>query len=413
MVLYTLVKYLFNFCSRYQRRFFTIIPNRCRRIIINVIETMDSMIDYLVAVDAALVESDDIPTGCTDSVWILGKRYNPVQELELIRRDITTRIWCTYRRGFLAIGGSSPHKITSDKGWGCMLRCGQMLLAQSLLDLHLGRDWFWTPETRDPTYLKIINRFEDNRKSPFSIHQIALMGNSEDKKVGEWFGPNTVAQVLKKLLKYDEWTSLNIHIALDNIIYLDDIQELCFEAADKSWKPLLLIIPLRLGINEINPIYIDGLKRCFEINRNVGMIGGKPNQALYFIGYVGDEVLYLDPHTTQRSGTVGEKNSSEEIEMDETFHQKFASRIPFVQMDPSLAVCFLCRTQLEFDELYSRLLQDVLTGSYPLFEMIQTPQQPWLNPSTQNRGDNQTDPTLGEFEELDTRHSDEDFEIIA
>lgn len=51
--------------------------------------------------------------------------------------------------------------------------------------------------SRDPTYLKIVNRFEDNRKSPFSIHQIALMGNSEDKKVGEWFGPNTVAQVLK------------------------------------------------------------------------------------------------------------------------------------------------------------------------------------------------------------------------
>lgn len=50
---------------------------------------------------------------------------------------------------------------------------------------------------RDPTYLKIVNRFEDSRRSPFSIHQIAMMGDSEDKRVGEWFGPNTVAQVLK------------------------------------------------------------------------------------------------------------------------------------------------------------------------------------------------------------------------
>lgn len=50
---------------------------------------------------------------------------------------------------------------------------------------------------RDPTYLKIVKRFEDNRKNPFSIHTIALMGDSEDKKVGEWFGPNTVSQVLK------------------------------------------------------------------------------------------------------------------------------------------------------------------------------------------------------------------------
>lgn len=76
-----------------------------------------------------------------------------------------------------------------------MLRCGQMVLAQALVHLHLGRDWIWTKETRDPTYLKIVEKFEDNRKSPYSLHQIALMGNSEDKKVGEWFGPNTVAQV--------------------------------------------------------------------------------------------------------------------------------------------------------------------------------------------------------------------------
>ena len=100
-----------------------------------------------------------------------------------------------------------------------MLRCGQMLLAEALINLHLSRDWFWSPETRfafaiqerdinklvdhcmfnyrDPTYLKIVNRFEDNRKNPFSVHTIALMGDSEDKKVGEWFGPNTVSQVLK------------------------------------------------------------------------------------------------------------------------------------------------------------------------------------------------------------------------
>lgn len=78
-----------------------------------------------------------------------------------------------------------------------MLRCGQMVLAQALVVLHLGRDWFWTPETKDPTYLKILKKFEDIRQAPFSIHQIALMGASEGKEVGQWFGPNTVAQVLK------------------------------------------------------------------------------------------------------------------------------------------------------------------------------------------------------------------------
>lgn len=50
---------------------------------------------------------------------------------------------------------------------------------------------------RDFKYLKIVNMFGDDKRNPFSLHQIALMGNDEDKKVGQWFGPNTIAQVLK------------------------------------------------------------------------------------------------------------------------------------------------------------------------------------------------------------------------
>ena len=30
--------------------------------------------------------------------------------------------------------------------------------------------------------------------------------------------------------------------------------------APSQWKPLLLIIPLRLGLSDINPVYINGLK---------------------------------------------------------------------------------------------------------------------------------------------------------
>lgn len=31
-------------------------------------------------------------------------------------------------------------------------------------------------------------------------------------------------------------------------------------AVDRSWKPLVLVVPLRLGLSEINPVYVQGLK---------------------------------------------------------------------------------------------------------------------------------------------------------
>lgn len=76
----------------------------------------------------------------------------------------------------------------------------------------------------------------------------------------------------------------------------------------ETWDPLLLIIPLRLGLNEFNQDYKEPIKvnyipelmsakitkfmpffvkKCFQLKYTVGMIGGKPNQAYYFYGYAG------------------------------------------------------------------------------------------------------------------------------
>lgn len=155
---------------------------------------------------------------------------------------------------------------------------------------------------------------------------------------------------------------------------------LCVDPADQSWRPLMLIVPLRLGLTAVNPIYIDALKRCFQLPGNVGMIGGRPNQALYFIGYVGDEALYLDPHTTQATASVGAKTAADELEADATFHQRYAGRIDFRAMDPSLALAFLCRTRDEFDTLCEALRADGAgDGQQQLFEVAQTGYRPWVS----------------------------------
>lgn len=42
-------------------------------------------------------------------------------------------LWVTHES---VTGGTGP---TSDTGWGCMLRCGQMILGEALVCRHLGR----------------------------------------------------------------------------------------------------------------------------------------------------------------------------------------------------------------------------------------------------------------------------------
>lgn len=71
----------------------------------------------------------------TDQCDLLFK-WQSFPDLNSIRQDIVSKLWFTYRKDFIPIGGSDGK--TSDKGWGCMLRCGQMVLGQALITLHLG-----------------------------------------------------------------------------------------------------------------------------------------------------------------------------------------------------------------------------------------------------------------------------------
>lgn len=222
----------------------------------------------------------------------------------------------------------------------------------------------------------------------------------------------------RKLVRFDEsFSNLSIHVALDHQLATEEIVGL-HDAT--TFRPLLIIIPLRLGLSEINPIYIEGLKKCLELEASMGIIGGRPNQALYFVGHVGDDILYFDPHTCQRSGRIGNKETQAEIETDETFHQRSAGRMPFTSMDPSIAVSFICKTRQDFDDLIAQL--EAQTSHTPIFEVIKKRSIPWTSASSSMASSKDLENDLNlicgdknaeDFEEvLKEEGSDGEFEII-
>ncbi len=67
-------------------------------------------------------------------------------------------------------------------------------------------------------------------------------------------------------------------------------------SAEGTASAVLILIPLRLGIREINEIYHPKLLQALESPLSVGILGGRPRQSLYFLGYQEDKLIGLDPH---------------------------------------------------------------------------------------------------------------------
>ncbi|KAF8824094.1 hypothetical protein HHX47_DHR9000246 [Lentinula edodes] len=140
------------------------------------------------------------------------------------------------------VGGLGGEKgWTSDSGWGCMLRTGQSLLANSLLFMHLGRDWRVPPSpemTREyAMYVQIITWFLDtpSELAPFSVHRMALAGKDLGKDVGMWFGPSTAAGAIRSLVHAYSDAGLGVAVATDGLLMQTDVYAASHGTASTSY----------------------------------------------------------------------------------------------------------------------------------------------------------------------------------
>ncbi|XP_028310199.1 cysteine protease ATG4D-like [Gouania willdenowi] len=333
---------------------------------------------------------------------MLGKAYELKDEEERrgFRRSFVSLLWFTYRRGFPQMGGGS---LTSDSGWGCVLRTGQMLLAQGLLLHLLPSGWTWSSgqhtvkddmdllrsgdaaelnakiskrgrklsvgslldRPMGATHRIIVSWFADNPTAPFGIHNLVVLGESSGKKAGDWYGPSIVAHILRNAVAASAAVpNLVVYVAQDCTIYLQDVMKMCERPLPMAWKSLIILVPVRLGGQDLNPSYITCVKRLLSLDCCIGIIGGKPKHSLFFVGFQGDHLLYLDPHYCQPTVDVSTQNFSLE-----SFHCKYPRKMLFSRMDPSCTIGFYAKGQNEFELLHTAV-SEALSMSAPTYPMF-------------------------------------------
>jgi cysteine protease ATG4 len=343
-------------------------------------------------------------------IYFLGKAYNGKEETSCddiprppseqsyanFLKTFSQRIYFSYRKQFEPLTSSRTGDIiTSDGGWGCMIRCAQMLLAQTLL-IHMTNAYnsYYSNiqisdrcpkrnsidcvrnsnriNRRTQIYTDIIRLFGDypHSRCPFGIHKIVELGTSHGIRPGEFFGPVSAAHCLKEAVQVAVEANeipeiLRIYISQDAIIYRQDVNDLCstplFNNRNSSIYPsldslinenisnrwytsVLILVPLRLGLNELDLIYEDYLKEALKLPQTVGIIGGSPRHAVYILGFQDDSFIDLDPHFIQTTVNV----------LDETFDISSYScsapkKLTARKMDPSCTLGFYCRDKADFE----------------------------------------------------------------
>jgi cysteine protease ATG4 len=232
-------------------------------------------------------------------------------------------MWFSYKRNWLMpIEGTS---ISSDVGWGCMVRCGQMLLAKCLIRISQAS------LARDPEVWKsILVLFQENLKdedAPYSIQNLVPHAKKEfNIQPGEWFRATSIMMSLDKMTcKYKNPLNCNLKImtSVESIIGMNEIHATIFGEKDRKGKvdysdelckrdwntQLLLCVAIRIGLNKPQENFKGSMAHFMSLRHCIGMLGGKDHKAYFIVGYNAgkQKYYYLDPHYVQVRGAANSR----------------------------------------------------------------------------------------------------------
>ncbi|XP_059417081.1 cysteine protease ATG4C-like [Carassius carassius] len=146
-----------------------------------------------------------------------------------------------------------------------------------------------------------------------------------------------------------------------------DPQGLNSEAAPDG-RAFIILIPLRLGGEKINPGYLSVVKSILSLEYCIGVFGGKPKQAYFFVGFQDDSLIYMDPHYCQSFVDV----STSDFPL-QSFHCPSPKKMSFSKIDPSCTIRFYSKNVEHYERIsteLSMILQPSSKEKYPPFTFM-------------------------------------------
>ena len=138
--------------------------------------------------------------------------------------------------------------------------------------------------------------FADHPDAPYSIHRFVQCGaDSCGKYPGEWFGPSATARCIQCVSNYNyehiqsqaytwarilstesEHPRLKVYVTNDTSdVYEDQFTRLAYSDT-AQFQPTLILLGLRLGIEQVTSVYWEGLRAVLEYPQSVGIAGLVP-----------------------------------------------------------------------------------------------------------------------------------------
>jgi len=239
--------------------------------------------------------------------------------------------------------------------------------------------------------------------SPFSLRNIIKTQkklNPNGKKVGQWFSNYDMIKILtkinKQMVEKDDCDFKIINFE-NETMYIEDLIKECFEEVETQGfeyisksvfdsnenfstlnqeninknlnnvfyvfnnrryifkQKFIIFISVRHGLHNLDEDLYEEVLKIFDINTNIGLIGGKNSRAFYFIGKCGDNLIFLDPHYVQQTVPLNVLGTDK---IEESYTPNNIYYMNISELSPSFSIGFAIKDVKDFKLFMQKITSD-------------------------------------------------------